>query len=123
MGYMKRVAEHAAVRTGTPAERMAAARKAGDLPAFVVAQREQAEAEAEAARSTFEESDEGQLAALASAIRVEAVMLTPEQWAHLHEGQEVPAQPREFFDLNLAERQQVHDRRMAALIEKRTATR
>jgi soluble lytic murein transglycosylase-like protein len=90
----------AARQAPTFQERMQAAQKVGDLEAFLAAQRGEAEQRHQAARVAYEQSPEGELAALASEIRVAAALMTPEQWAKEHEGEPVvPRQPTRW-DLN-----------------------
>jgi thioesterase domain-containing protein len=80
------------------------------------------EAEQAQARAKWEASPAGELAAVASELRITAAMMSPQQWAEANAGQaDVPAQPRVWFDLTLAERNEVAARRMSALLQKRNA--
>lgn len=94
------------------------------LAQWITDQRRAQEAEQAQARATWEASPAGELAAVASELRITAAMMSPQQWAEANKGQaNVPAQPREWFDLTLAERNEVSSRRMSALLEERTTPR
>ena len=122
MGYQERVEAQAATRTGTPAEKMAAAKQAGDFPAFLAAQRAEAEAQAAQAQTEYDASLQGQLAHVQSEQRIVGALMTQEEWDAMHDLNGWPHEPKPdaFKNLTIEERAAVAQERMAAVFRKRT---
>ena len=94
-----------------------AARRSGNLTAYLSAQRRAQEADLAAAEAAYAATPEGEQARLRSEMNVAGALMSPAQWASVHAGRTVPPQPSPD-DLTPAERARVIDERFRGALDR-----